>query len=565
MPVIEDREYRKALEFRAVEREEQSEEPSYRIEGYATTFDDPYKMYSFDGVDYFERVDSKAFDDADMSDVILQYDHQGRVYARQSNGTLKLSADAHGLKVEADLSSTEESRKLYEDVKAGLLKDMSFAFTVAEDAYAADTHTRTILRIEKLYDVSVVSIPANPGTEVSARTYFAGVAEREQAECLAMREAEEARVAEVKAEIAEQESEEIIERKADSEAEQRAITDELERRKAEEEQRNKDREEAAKVSIAQTTFEQKEEKHMFEIDSKEYRNAWLKNLMGAPMNEEERAGYTQTSTYATNAIPTIIANVFFEKMKKLAPMLSEITLMNAAGNLKFVCEGTRNAASSHTENSTLTPAADTTVSVTLGAVEFMKVVGISKSASMMSVDAFENWLVDLLAGDIARAIDDYIINGGSNGIADITWTSGTNMKVVASTGYKYADICELVALLPAAYDAEAKFLVNKATLWGKIAPIVNSSGTPIFVQDTSEGVGRILGYPVVVDDYVTTAGSTIYLGKLNGVVGNLSEGINVESDASAGFTSGSILYRGYASFDSAVAQKDAFVKAVLSV
>lgn len=177
MPSCE-REIRSAIEFRAADNEE------YIVEGYATTFNDPYEMMEFDGVKYFEEVDRNAFDGADMNDVIFQYDHAGKVYARQKNGTLFLAVDDHGLRVRADLSKTESSRSMYEDIRAGLVSEMSFAFTVAEDAYNNETHTRTIRKIKKVYDVSAVSIPANPSTNISARSYFDGVIEAEKAERL---------------------------------------------------------------------------------------------------------------------------------------------------------------------------------------------------------------------------------------------------------------------------------------------------------------------------------------------------------------------------------------------
>ena len=304
-----------------------------------------------------------------------------------------------------------------------------------------------------------------------------------------------------------------------------------------------------------------EDKHMenrFEVNSPEYRDLWLRNLQGN-LNEEEKRAYTSGNT---NAVPTIVSDKFFEKMKKLAPMLSEITLLRVAGAIKFVAEGTRNTADSkHTENSANSPAADTTVAVTLGGFEFLKIVQISRTAKLMSIDAFEDWLVNMLAGDIARAIDDYIINDASNGIAALTWTTSTN-QYVAET-YTYGKICDLIALLPAAYDAEAKFLVNKKTLYGNIAQIVDSNGNPIFVPDTVSGVGgRLMGYPVVVDDYVTNANNALYLGKWTDVVGNLSEDIHVDADESAGFTANSIMYRGVAVFDSKPAKGDAIVRLV---
>ena len=173
-----EREIRKAPEqFKA-------EEDSYIVEGYATTFE-PYVLFTDEaGTNYSEQIDQKAFDGADMSDVIFLYNHEGRVFARQKNNSLELNVDEHGLKVRADLGKTEGGRQLYEEIRAGLIDQMSFAFTVDADAYDKKTHTRTIQRIRKLYDVSAVSIPANPGTEISARSWFDGVIEQERAERL---------------------------------------------------------------------------------------------------------------------------------------------------------------------------------------------------------------------------------------------------------------------------------------------------------------------------------------------------------------------------------------------
>ena len=336
------------------------------------------------------------------------------------------------------------------------------------------------------------------------------------------------------------------------------VKTELESRRQAAAEESRRAEEAARMP-GEPIIDTEVKKMNFEINSPEYRDFWLRNLQGN-LTPEERTGETYTSGNS-NAVPTIVANKFFEKMKKLAPMLSEITLMQVAGNLKFVAEGTRNAASKHSENVDGTVADDTTVSVTLGGFEFMKLIKISRTAKLMSIDAFENWIVEMLAGDIARAIDDYIINDATNGIVALTWTSNVNQ--IVATNYAYGDVCDLIALLPAAYDAEAKFLTNKKTLYTQIAQIVDSTGNPIFVPDTINGVGgRLMGYPVVVDDYVETTASSLYLGKFTDVVGNLSEGIHVDADESAGFNSNSIVYRGIAVFDSKPAKGDAIVRLV---
>lgn len=156
------------------------------VEGYATTWE-PYELYEFDGIKYYERIDRNALLEADFSDVIFQYDHSGKVYARNSNNTLLLEADDHGLLICADLSKSASARDMYDEILSGLVTRMSWAFIVSEDSYDRDTRTRTILKVKKVYDVSAVSIPANNQTEISARSFFEGVIEKEKREALERR------------------------------------------------------------------------------------------------------------------------------------------------------------------------------------------------------------------------------------------------------------------------------------------------------------------------------------------------------------------------------------------
>lgn len=153
------------------------------VEGYATTFNTKYLLYSWQDYEVWEQVDRNAFNDCDTADVIMQYDHQGRVFARTGNGTLTLSTDDTGLKVLANLGGTEIGRQLFEEIKGGYTNKMSFGFKVAEDKReVVEDHernktvvTRTITKISKLYDVSAVSLPANDATSISARSFGAGV------------------------------------------------------------------------------------------------------------------------------------------------------------------------------------------------------------------------------------------------------------------------------------------------------------------------------------------------------------------------------------------------------
>ena len=174
MPVKVEREYRSMPMLGIVERAAGEEEKSYKVRGYFTTYDEPYTLWKdpYDGTEYKEQIDRHALDGADISDVIMQYDHNGRVFARQSNNTLVIGInDDHGPWMEADLSRTSAAREFFEDIDSGMVTRMSWAFMVEEDEYDIETHTRTITKVSKVYDVSAVSIPANPQTEISARAY----------------------------------------------------------------------------------------------------------------------------------------------------------------------------------------------------------------------------------------------------------------------------------------------------------------------------------------------------------------------------------------------------------
>lgn len=153
------------------------------VEGYATTFNEPYMLYTVADYTVREQVDPHSFDECDMSDVIFQYNHEGRVFARTRNKTLELECDEHGLKIRAHLGGTEIGRQLYEEIKGGYTDRMSFGFVVKSDERLVTTIDgvtdvlRTITGFEKLYDVSAVSIPANDATEISARSCFDGIVE----------------------------------------------------------------------------------------------------------------------------------------------------------------------------------------------------------------------------------------------------------------------------------------------------------------------------------------------------------------------------------------------------
>ena len=194
MPVkFDKREYRKinAAELKT----RKSENGEMIVEGYATTFNQPYELMRDKTMIVNEQVDARAFDETDMSDTIMQYDHEGRVFARVKNGTLELTPDEHGLRVRANLGGTEIGRQLYEEIEGGYTDKMSFGFTVTgqkrermKDAEGNTVILRTITKVGRLFDVSAVSLPANDATEISSRTIGDGLIAEVREEVLAEEE-----------------------------------------------------------------------------------------------------------------------------------------------------------------------------------------------------------------------------------------------------------------------------------------------------------------------------------------------------------------------------------------
>lgn len=175
---------KKGREYRAVVNIAPSqEENSYVVEGYAATWE-CYELYNDGEYRILEQILPTALNGADLSDVILRFDHAGPVFARTSNGTLRISTDGHGIQIWADLSRTERARQMHEEIKTGMITKMSWAFTVTDDSWLEENgqSTRTIKQIGKVFDVAPVSIPANDGTEISARCLADGVIRRHDAE-----------------------------------------------------------------------------------------------------------------------------------------------------------------------------------------------------------------------------------------------------------------------------------------------------------------------------------------------------------------------------------------------
>lgn len=159
--------FRTCMEMRAAE-----ETNGMFVEGCAVRFDSPAVLYEWDGIAYKEQIARGALDGADLTDVIFNYNHTGKVLARTRNNTLKLTVDTIGLWIRADLSGTEAGQALYQEIRGGYVDRMSFAFVIRESSFDRQNHLNTIEKIKRVYDVSAVSIPAYKETDISARSFI---------------------------------------------------------------------------------------------------------------------------------------------------------------------------------------------------------------------------------------------------------------------------------------------------------------------------------------------------------------------------------------------------------
>lgn len=539
-----NREYRSMMLSVAPQEDEQEE--SYIVEGYATTFDRAYNLYKDDYIEVNEVISNNAFDRCDMSDVIMQYDHQGRVFARTRNNTLQLSTDEIGLKVVANLGGTDEGKKLYHDIKGGYIDRMSFGFIIDEESETRESvndraiYTRTIKSISKLFDVSAVSIPANDTTSIHARNYVNGVIDKDSLE--RKRKAEiEAYSIEVRT-LSIDEIEERISQVQDDERLNILNSRKEELRKdfeAQKELRNK----VATGEIKTTKLEKPKENRNMELtrenylQSAEYRSAYLKTLQGKPLNEEERGAFALAEAEAV--LPTQLQNTILAKVKDYAPILNEVTLLNVNGNVTYAVEGDNGEAVEHDENATIALATDTLVKVELTTHEVVKLIQISASVKQMSIPAFEAWIVAQLAEAIAMKIEKMIF-------ANILATGNKTTGEVNAT-----NILALFASLKAGYAREAKVYMSRNTLYTKVMNLQDKAKNDMVVFEN--GTYKLYGIEIECTDSV---GASIVLGAPRKFVANLAEQINVKS--AFDINTNSYKYLGVALFDGKLALAEAF-------
>lgn len=311
------------------------------------------------------------------------------------------------------------------------------------------------------------------------------------------------------------------------------------------------------------------------FESKEYRSAFFKSLLGHKLTETETRAFNQglaenradafnTTTNAAAVLPTATLNEVISKARKMGGLIGHARQFNLPTNISVPIGTPSTKAAWHTEGAAVETEQANIVNVNFKGYELIKIFSISAATKRMSIQAFESYLVDELTNCVMEAIADALVNGTGTGqgkgIDKITWTKDTNALEYAKGAIpKYTDFTKMLGMLKRGYGAGAKFLMSNATLYNHVYSIVDLNERPIFITDPkNEAIGYILGKEVIIDDNM--ADGEIILGNFDYLGYNIPEGILIEVSRESSFKSGLIDYRALAIADTRPLVEEAFIK-----
>lgn len=286
----------------------------------------------------------------------------------------------------------------------------------------------------------------------------------------------------------------------------------------------------------------------------DYRNGYLKKLQGKELTKQEN-----TAVSAATVIPTQTMNKIIEKLEQTSVLYSKVSVSFFPNKLSIPRENAKNDASWLAMDASSTDSADSFDYMTLSANKLIKTIEIEADVMAMSIDMFEGFIVNALAKKMSKAIENAILNGtGTNQPTGLALAGQiTNTGTFTKLGMTYVDIMTIIADLPTSYNPNAVFIVPRALFFSDIMAMVGTDGRPIVHTDIeSPAKFNILGYPVILDDYMPA--DTIIFGDLSYYYFNWAKEIEISSDKSVGFRSGSTVYRGLALADGKLMLPDAF-------
>lgn len=309
--------------------------------------------------------------------------------------------------------------------------------------------------------------------------------------------------------------------------------------------------------------EKREEKKMaeFDINSAEYRDAWLKRLMGKEITAEERAAITK----ADAVIPVETLNRIYGKLEENR-LYREIAPTQFRGYLRVPYAKTVNDASWVAMGTASTDSGDVVDSIVLGAYKLIKTVEVEADMAYLSIPAFESWLVDQITSKMLRAICSSSIAGSGTGEP----TGVLKVVSASATTITYDDILKLMSEVDGAYHDGAVWVCSAATYFNTIMALDTTIGTPLTYQGV-EGIERepsywLLGHRVILESACDAGNdaSLIFGNFRDGYAANWSKPISIDADDSAEFRKGARVYRGLGLYDGNVVDAGAFAVATVT-
>lgn len=315
------------------------------------------------------------------------------------------------------------------------------------------------------------------------------------------------------------------------------------------------------------------------LASAEYRSAFFKKLLGHKLTTFEEAAFTRamgeqradaftTVTDAAAVLPTATLNEVISKARTMGGLMGVCRAFNLPTKISVPVGTPSTKASWHTEGVAVESEEPSVAAVAFNGYEILKVFSISAAAKRMSIAAFESYIVDELTNCVMACIADALVNGtgsaqGTGLVTGVTWNTANTQSFTDADGLKYADVVATVAKLKRGYANGARWAMNNATLYNRFYGMVDENKRPIFIADPkAENIGKILGFDVVVDDYI--ADDVAFFGNFQYLAYNLAEGIAVEVSRESSFKSGLIDYRAMAIADCKPIVPEAFVKLAVS-
>lgn len=459
------------------------EDRDMSVEGIACVFDTETDIGGW----FFEKIDKHAFDDCDMSDVYCLFNHDDNYpLARTLNGSLKLSVDDKGLHQEADIISTSIGNDVYKMVRENLINKMSFAFTIDADGgeeWSIDEdgyEHRVIKKINKLYDVSLVTYPSYSTTEAFARNVGSldelakkHIEERNMNEEVIVEATPEVAPIEENCAMNEENSvdvAEVVETKEEAVVEEAPVEETKEEIKEEKEERKE----------MNTNFEVKEVREMPYNSTPEYRSAWIKAIVGkgdADLNAiKEARGLT---TASATLVPTYIADKVQHTWERNR-LLNEVSIIFSTAKLSFPVETANSGAVFHTEGAEA-PVEEsiTLVDKLLQPMTAKKWISITDELINGSEEAIMDYIADEVAYYILKLVADSVINGslvggkGVEGIVNSSLAEAVTGGALDGTTF-YKGLATLI-------DVEAPVIVmNPTDFYGKVMGLLDTTGRPIF-------------------------------------------------------------------------------------